>query len=126
MLGGFTTVNHHLYFLDELGEEVACYLAGFLQIFNLFGIFDHKALIKEVQSIHLRVRLALQILCEFLSYLPRFCITQDHTNFRRRDRPVQLGPDLGESSSGVFSFSKEGEVVLLGIGIVSQIGEKGD
>jgi hypothetical protein len=126
MLGGFTTVNHHLDFLDELGEEVACHLAGFFQIFNLLCIFDHKALIKEVESIHLGMRLPLQILRELLSYLPRFCITQNHTNFRRRDRPMQLRPDLSEGSSGVFSFSQQGKVVLLGIGVIPQIGEKGD
>jgi len=81
---GTATVDHLLHLLDQLPEEVARHLARFSEIVDLLPILDHKTLIKEIQSLHLRMRLRLQISSELLSDLTRLGIAQNHPHFRRR------------------------------------------
>ena len=83
MLGGLGAVDDLLDLFDELAEEVACHFAGFAQVVDLFCVFNHKALIKEIESLHLGMPLGLQVFREFFSDLTCLGITEDHAHFGR-------------------------------------------
>jgi hypothetical protein len=80
VLGSLPTVNDQLDLLNGLSEEVGADLSRFFQILNLLFILYHKALVKEVEDLHLLMLVGFHKLHELFGNLACLGVSSKHSH----------------------------------------------
>ena len=126
MLGRLSTINNQLDLLNGLSEEVSTDLPWLFEILNLFFVFYHKALIKEIEDLHLLMLVAFHELHELFSNLTCFGISSEHSHSGVWNAAMQICPHLAEGLLEVFSFDNEGQLEARGFRTVFEVGQEVD